>query len=67
MSDLGRLSVHKTGSTYGFSSVRFGDALMPEANTKDRNFRAKAEDKVFAYPRFARRAGSWGDTNMLRR
>src|SRR5215475_8150059 len=56
MSDFGRLAMHKNGSACDFSPIRFGDALMSKTNAEDRNFRAKAENKVFADSCFTRRA-----------
>jgi len=67
VSDAGCLPMHKAGSTRDFSAIRFGDALMSKTNAQDRNLRAKAEDDVFADPRFTRRAGPRRDADMFGR
>lgn len=67
MPDHGCFPMHQAGSADHISAVRFGDALMSEANAQDGNFGAEALDDFFADARFARRARPRRNTDMLRR
>src|SRR4029453_10975203 len=60
-------SVHQPRSAHDFTAIRFGDALMSQANTQNWDPCAKRQNDVFTDPRLARCARAWRNANMLRR
>ena len=59
--------MHESGSADHLSAVRFGDALMSETDAQDRNLGPESQDDFFADARFARRARSGRNADVLRR
>src|SRR4029077_6371525 len=61
------LPMHQSQSADDFSAIRFGDALMSQANTQNWRASAKLHNHVFADSRLARCARAWRNANTLGR
>src|SRR4029453_12578018 len=61
------LPVHQPRSTNDFSAIRFGDALMSQANTQNWSPCSKRQNDVFTDPRLARCTRTWRNADTLRR
>ena len=57
--------MHQALSADDVPAVRFGDALMTEANAENRNLLTEVQDDFLADTCFARCAGAWGNADVL--